>query len=379
MLTQTKRVYLSPPHMGDRERELLLDAFDSNWIAPLGPHVNAFEREFAAKVGASHTVALSSGTAALHLSLRLLGIQPGDEVLTSTLTFVATANAISYVGAQPVFIDSNRETWNMDPNLLAEELRRCADRGKLPKAIVTVDVNGQCADYKPIREICDHYGVPIVEDAAEALGATYHEESAGNFGEIGCFSFNGNKIITTSGGGMLVTENEHWANRARHLATQARDPAAHYEHSEIGHNYRLSNLLAAIGRGQLSLLDDRVRRRREIFDRYVQELSELPGIEFMPEPEGFFSSRWLTSLTVDPKLLGVSREDLRLALETENIESRPVWKPMHMQPVFQHCRSVVSGVSESLFRDGLCLPSGSSMTEEDQQRTIKKILETRSV
>tara|TARA_R110002049_G_scaffold27321_2_gene94040 strand:- start:125361 stop:126500 length:1140 start_codon:yes stop_codon:yes gene_type:complete len=377
MLTETKRVYLSAPHMGERERELLLDAFDSNWIAPLGPHVNAFEQEFAAKVGASHAVALSSGTAALHLSLRLLNIQPGDEVLTSSLTFVATANSICYVGAKPVFIDSDRRTWNMDPNLLAEELQRCSQRGKLPKAVLTVDVNGQCADYGPIREICDQYEVPIVEDAAEALGATYRGEHAGSFGVTGCFSFNGNKIITTSGGGMLVTENESWANRARHLATQARDPAPHYEHSEIGHNYRLSNLLAAIGRGQLAVLDNRVQRRREIFKRYESELSAIPGIKFMPEPQEFFSTRWLTALTIDPNLAGMSREEIRLALESENIESRPIWKPMHMQPAFQDCRAVASGVSESLFRDGLCLPSGSSMTDDDQQRTLNKIFELR--
>ena len=375
MLTKHERVYLSPPHMGDRERQLLLDAFDSNWIAPLGPHVNAFEQEFAEKVGASHAVALSSGTAALHLSLRLLNVQPGDEVIASTLTFVATANAICYVGAKPVFIDSDRETWNMDPHLLADELRRCSDKGRLPKAVVTVDVNGQCADYDSIREICDQYEVPIVEDAAEALGATYRDTPAGNFGVLGCFSFNGNKIITTSGGGMLVTENEDWANHARHLATQARDPAPHYEHSEIGHNYRLSNLLAAVGRGQLSVLDQRVLRRRAIFDRYSRELSDVPGIRFMPEPDGFYSTRWLTAITVDPGKTGVSREEIRVALEAENIESRPVWKPMHMQPAFQDCRAVSSGVSESLFRDGLCLPSGSSLSEEDQGRTTRKILE----
>ena len=377
MQTTRERVYLSPPHMGDRERELLLDAFDSNWIAPLGPHVNAFEQEFAEKVGASHAVALSSGTAALHLSLRLLNVQPGDEVITSTLTFVATANAICYVGAKPVFIDSDHETWNLDPHLLADELRRCSDRGKMPKAVVTVDVNGQCADYDPIREICDRYEVPIIEDAAEALGANYRGTPAGNFGVAGCFSFNGNKIITTSGGGMLVTENEDWANHARHLATQARDPAPHYEHSEIGHNYRLSNVLAAIGRGQLSVLDQRVLRRREIFERYFRELSHVPGLRFMPEPDGFYSTRWLTAITVDPHESGFSREEIRLALETENIESRPVWKPMHTQSVFQDCRAVVSGVSESLFRDGLCLPSGSSLSDDDQGRTIDTIIARR--
>jgi len=375
VLTNTKRVYLSPPHMGDAERDLLLEAFDSNWIAPLGPHVNAFEQEFAEKVGAAHAVALSSGTAALHLSLRLLGIQPGDEVLTSTLTFVATANAIRYVGAEPIFIDSDRETWNMDPNLLSKELLACAQRGRLPKAVVVVDVNGQCADYEPIQELCDRYEIPIIEDAAEALGACYRGTPAGRFGALGCFSFNGNKIITTSGGGMLVTEREDWAHQARYLATQARDPAPHYEHSEIGHNYRLSNLLAAIGRGQLSVLDERVARRRAAFELYKRELGGMPGIEFMPEPPECFSTRWLTAIIVNAGLYGVTREEIRLALEEENIESRPVWKPMHLQPVFQRCRAVLSGVSEVFFRDGLCLPSGSSMTMEDQLRTIKTLRE----
>ncbi len=364
------RLYLSPPHMGIRERELLLEAFDSNWIAPLGPHVDAFEREFAAIVGRQYAVAVSSGTAALHLSLNLLGVKAGQEVFTSSLTFVATANAIRYVGAKPVFIDSDQETWNMDPHLLAEELDRCSRAGHLPAGVMVVDVNGQCANYTKICEICESHGVPVIEDAAESLGASLDGKPAGSFGELSCFSFNGNKIITTSGGGMLVTDEEAWAQKARFLATQARDPAPHYEHSETGYNYRMSNLLAAIGRGQLQVLDDRVTRRREIFQRYKIAFADLPGIEFMPEPAGFYSTRWLTALTLAPELLGVDREQVRLALEAENIESRPIWKPMHLQPAFADCRMVGGEVCERLFRDGLCLPSGSNMTDVDQQRVI---------
>jgi pyridoxal phosphate-dependent aminotransferase EpsN len=357
--------------MGEQERALLLDAFDSNWIAPLGPHVDAFEREFAVVAGREHAVAVSSGTAALHLSLKLLGVGAGQEVLTSSLTFVATANAIRYVGAKPVFLDSDRETWNMNPELLAEELDRCSRAGCLPAAVLVVDVNGQCANYTKISEICESYGVLIIEDAAESLGASLDGKPAGSFGELGCFSFNGNKIITTSGGGMLVTDNQQWATQARYLSTQARDPAPHYEHSVTGYNYRMSNLLAAIGRGQLQVLEDRVSRRREIFRRYREALGELPGIQFMPEPDGFHSTRWLTALTIDPELFGADREQVRLALEAEAIESRPVWKPMHMQSAFADCRVVGGQVCEDLFRDGLCLPSGSSMSDDDQQRVIE--------
>ncbi len=370
------RVYLSPPHMGATELARLTEAFESNWIAPLGPNVDGFEREFAEKIGSQFAVAVSSGTAALHLSLRLLKIQPGDEVLTSSMTFVATANAISYMGARPVFIDSDEATWNMDPQLLEDELNRCAVRKRLPKAVVIVDVNGQCANYRDLMPLCLRFGIPIVEDAAEALGATHRDIAAGRFGAIGCFSFNGNKIITTSGGGMMVTEDEAWANEARFLATQARDAAPHYEHSTIGYNYRLSNLLAAIGRGQLEVLDDRVAARRRIFSTYVEALQDLPGVTFMPEPEGFFSTRWLTSLTIDPGCFGATREDVRLALEAENIEARPVWKPMHLQSAFADCRAATNGVSERLFRDGLCLPSGSAMSSEDQQRTIDVVRAT---
>ena len=368
--SKLERVYLSPPHMSGEERSLLLDAFDSNWIAPLGPHVDAFEREFAEKVKVDHAVALSSGTAALHLALRLLDIGAGDRVIVSSLTFAATANAVTYVDAAPVFVDSNFETWNLDPNLLAEELERSAKAGELPKAMIVVDVNGQCADYEPILKLARFYEVPVIEDAAEALGAMYNKQPAGTFGDIACFSFNGNKIITTSGGGMLVTNRKDWADRARYLASQARQPAAHYEHTEVGYNYRMSNLLAAIGRGQLRVLDDRVKARCQNFEFYREHLSNLPGIEFMPEPENFLSTRWLTCLTINPAEFGASREDIRLALEAENIESRPVWKPMHLQPAFANCRAVGGKVSEHLFQAGLCLPSGSNLTEADLMRVV---------
>ncbi len=370
------RIYLSPPHMSPRERELLLAAFDTNWIAPLGPEVDQFEREFAAAVGAEYAAALSSGTAAIHLALIMLGVKPGDEVITSTLTFAATANAITYCGATPVFIDSEPDTWNMDPALLAEELEACAARGRLPAAVVLVDLYGQCADYEPILAICNRYDVPLIEDAAEALGAQYQGRSAGRFGLIGCFSFNGNKIITTSGGGMLVSDRRDLVERARFMASQSRDPAPHYQHSHIGYNYRLSNLLAAIGRGQLSVLNDRVERRRANFDFYVQALGGLPGIEFMPEGPGSRSTRWLTCILIDSDRFGATPDEIRLALERENIEARPLWKPMHCQPVFSHCRVRGGAVSENLFRRGLCLPSGSSLTEEDRCRVVEVIRST---
>ena len=364
--------------MSEHERELLLEAFDSNWIAPLGPHVNAFEKEFAEKVGVSNAVALSSGTAALHLSLLLLGVEPGDEVITSSLTFSATANAITYLGAKPIFIDSNRETWNMDPDLLAEELAACKKRGKLPKAVVPVDLYGQCADYDRILPVCQEYGVPVIEDAAEALGATYRDRPAGNFGVLSCFSFNGNKIITTSGGGMLVSENKEWIDRARFLSTQARDPAPHYQHSHIGYNYRMSNLLAAVGRGQLRVLDERVEQRRANYHFYRQALGDLPGIAFMPEFPAGRPTCWLTCITVDPVAFGADREAIRIALEQENIEARPVWKPMHLQPVFADCRVRGGNVAADLFDRGLCLPSGSSLSADNRARVATIIRQVRA-
>jgi len=370
------RIYLSPPHMGAAERELLLEAFDSNWISTIGPHVDAFEREMAAACGVAHAAGLSSGTAALHLALILLGVGRDDEVICSDLTFAASANAITYVGAAPVFIDSERKSWNLDPDLLEEELSICAQRGKLPKAVIVVDLYGQCADYHRIVPICARYGVPIIEDAAEALGASYGGKPAGKFGILSALSFNGNKIMTTSGGGMLISDRKDYIDLAKKLATQAREPVAHYEHTMVGYNYRLSNLLAAVGRGQLQSLNDRVALRRATFEHYKQALKEEDGITFMPEIEGGFSTRWLTCTMVDPVKFGASREDIRLHLESMNIESRAVWKPMHLQPVFRDHRMIGGAVSEHLFEYGLCLPSGSNLTDGDKDRIVSGILST---
>jgi dTDP-4-amino-4,6-dideoxygalactose transaminase len=370
------RIYLSPPDVGAAERNLLLDAFDSNWIAPLGPHVDAFEREFAAAVDVPFAVALSSGTAALHLSLLAIGVHAGDEVVTSTMTFAATANAIAYVGATPVFIDASSDTWTMDPDLLEEELNERADRGRLPAAVIAVDLYGQCCDYARIASACERHGVPLIEDAAEALGASFRGKPAGGFGVCAAFSFNGNKIVTTSGGGMLVSHSRAVIERARHLATQARDAAPHYEHSDVGFNYRMSNLLAAVGRGQLRSLDDRVCRRRTIRRRYEQELSGIDGVAFLPEAPYGRSNAWLTCMTVDARAFGASREQIRLHLESKNIESRPAWKPMHLQPVFRHCRVRGGAVAARLFETGLCLPSGSSLSPADQTSVIAAIVET---
>lgn len=377
MSSSRPRIYLSPPHMGDQERALLLEAFDSNWIAPLGPHVDAFERELAERVGVPHAVALSSGTAALHLALLMLGVTRGDEVVVSTLTFAASANPITYLGATPVFIDAEPKTWNMDPDLLEQELADCAKRGKLPKAVVAVDLYGHVCDYARIRATCDRYEVPLIEDAAEALGSTRAGRSAGSFAAMGVFSFNGNKIITTSGGGMLVSERKEWIDKARFLSTQARDPAPHYEHSHIGFNYRLSNLLAAVGRGQLQVLDQRVAARRANNAFYRQALSEAPGIEFLADATDGTWNAWLTCLTVDPEAFGADREALRVALEKENIEARPVWKPMHLQPVFSGCRVRGGQVAERLFNRGLCLPSGSSLTPEERQLVVNVVASVR--
>jgi dTDP-4-amino-4,6-dideoxygalactose transaminase len=356
--------------MSGREQAYVAEAFASNWIAPLGPHVDAFEQEFCDAVGARHALALNSGTAALHLALRLTGVGPGDEVLVSTLTFSASVNPILYEGGCPTFIDSERASWNMDPDLLVETLAARARAGKLPKAVIVVHLYGQSANLEPIMAACQHYGLPLIEDAAEALGATYKGQSPGIFGQAGIFSFNGNKIITTSSGGMLVSDDKAFIDQARKLATQARDPAPHYQHSEIGYNYRLSNVLAGIGRAQLAVLADRVRARRANFDYYYQALSPLPGLQFMPEAAWGRHNRWLTVLTIDPALFGADREAVRLALEAENIEARPVWKPMHLQPVFADYAAVGGRVAEVLFRDGLCLPSGSNLTQPDLARVV---------
>lgn len=371
------RTYLSSPHMSGEELALIQQAFDENWVAPLGPHVDAFERELAAYVGVSHAAALSSGTAALHLALRLLGVQRGDDVICSSLTFSASANPIVYEGANPVFIDAERATWNMDPALLAEELDDAARRGKRPKAVIVVDLYGQSADWSPIREACARHDVPIIEDAAEALGADYHGRKCGTFGRIGVFSFNGTKIITTSGGGMLVSDDKVLVERARFLATQARDPAPHYEHSTVGFNYRLSNICAAIGRAQLRVLEDRVAARRRVFARYEEAFRDLPGIAFMPEAPFGRANRWLTCIVVDPVAFGATREDIRLALAEKDIEARPVWKPMHLQPVFAGARMRGGAVSEDLFARGLCLPSGSNLAADAQDRVIDVVRATR--
>jgi dTDP-4-amino-4,6-dideoxygalactose transaminase len=374
-MTTPKRIFLSPPEVGRLERSFLLDAFDSNWIAPLGPHVDAFEREFAEAIGVPYAVALSSGTAALHLALASLGIGRGDEVMTSTMTFAATANAVIYVGATPSFVDVCPSTWTLDPDLLEEELRDRARRGRLPSAVIAVDLYGQCCDYARILASCERYDVPLVEDAAEALGATYGQRAAGAFGRCAAFSFNGNKIITTSGGGMLVSHSRHIVDRARHLATQARDEAPHYEHSEVGFNYRLSNLLAAIGRAQLRALDDKIVRRQAIRRRYEQGLQELPGIGFPTQAPYGQSNAWLTCITVDEPAFGASAGDIREHLQSKNIEARPVWKPMHLQPAFRHCRLRGGSIAAKLFATGLCLPSGSGLSAADQASVIAAIAE----
>jgi len=367
------RIYLSPPHMGGEEIEFVRKAFDSNYIAPLGPQVDAFEGEFCEKIGALYGVALTSGTAALHLALHLAGVGSGDDVLTSTLTFIGSVSPITYLGARPVFIDCDRATWNMDPDLLINELGKRADRSRLPKAVVLVHLYGQCADIAPILKACNSYGVTLIEDAAEALGATYQGRYAGTFGKLGIYSFNGNKIITTSGGGMLVSEDEDLVQKARFLSQQARDPAPHYEHTEIGYNYRMSNILAAIGRGQLKVLDERIESKRNIFAYYHEALGNLPGIEFMPEANYGRSTRWLTCLTINPGIFGADRETVRLALEAQNIEARPVWKPMHLQPVFESFSCIGGSVAEDIFNKGLCLPSGTAMTRKELDRVVKII------
>ncbi len=364
----SSRIYLSPPHMEQADLAAMQNAFASNWVAPAGPELDHFEREFAARVGARHATAVSSGTAALHLALLVAGIGPGDDVLCSTFTFVASANPIRYVGANPVFIDSETSSWNLDPALLETYLARRAKTLRLPRALVLVHLYGQSADVAPILEICARYGVMVIEDAAEALGATYQGKAPGTFGRCGVFSFNGNKIITTSGGGMLVSDDEDLVERARFLATQARDTAWHYQHSQTGYNYRLSNLLAAMGRSQLRMLDNRVELRRKNFDLYRAHLDGVPGLSFMPEASFGRCTRWLVCLQIDAARYGGDPESLRAALETHNIESRPVWKPLHLQPLFSSCEKIGGEVSEILYNRGLCLPSGSNLSAADIER-----------
>jgi dTDP-4-amino-4,6-dideoxygalactose transaminase len=370
-------ILLSTPHLSEHERGFVEDAFATNWIAPIGPNVDAFERELADKVGVAHAAALSSGTAAIHLALKVLGIGEGDRVFTSSLTFVATANPILYVGAEPVFIDSEPETWNMSPAALARALDAADHAGTLPKAVMPVGLYGQSPDMAAIVDLCARYDIPIIEDAAESLGATYNGEAAGTFGRLGVYSFNGNKIITTSGGGMLVSDDGALIERARFLATQAREQAPWYEHRDVGFNYRMSNILAGIGRGQLKVLDERVAQRRSVFDRYVQALEHVDGLTWMGEPTGHRASRWLSVATLDTRRTGIDPTSVIEHLASQRIEARRVWKPMHLQPLFADNaywpHHDGESVSEHLFKVGLCLPSGSNLTRTMQQRVTDQL------
>ncbi len=364
----SERIYLSPPSQSGEEETAVVAALRSNWIAPLGPEVDAFERELAAQSGVGHALATASGTAAIHLALIALGVTPGDVVIAPSFTFIGSVSPVTYLGAEPWFIDSEASSWNLDPDLLIEALETARVEGRWVGAVIAVDLFGQCADYERIAPICSEYGVPLIEDAAEALGATYRGRPAGSFGSVGILSFNGNKIITTSGGGAALSDDAAVVERCRHLATQAREPVLHYEHTEIGFNYRMSNILAALGRAQLATIDQRVEARRRVFDAYVSALGEIPGLRFMPEAPYGRSSRWLTTLTVDPHEFGASHQDIIEALAADNIEARPVWKPMHLQPVFTRARVFGGAVSARLFETGLCLPSGTDMSEEDIAR-----------
>jgi dTDP-4-amino-4,6-dideoxygalactose transaminase len=371
-----KKIWLSSPHMGGNEIKYVQEAFETNWIAPLGPHVDGFEKDLMAFNGIAAAAALSSGTAALHLALILLDVGPGDEVICQSFTFSASANPIVYQGATPVFVDSEFQTWNMCPDSLRAAILDRSDKGKMPKAIIPVHLYGMPARMNEIMAIADEYGIPVIEDAAEALGSSYHGKPCGSFGSFGVLSFNGNKIITTSGGGALLSADSEKIQKARFLSTQARDNAPHYQHSHIGYNYRMSNVCAAIGRGQMEVLQDRVEQRRKNYARYFSELGNMPGITFLPEPEGSFSNRWLTTILVDPSETrgGVTRELIRLHLENLNIESRPLWKPMHLQPVFSKYPYYGPGqVASRLFDDGLCLPSGSNLEDSEIQMVINEI------
>ncbi|OWP63709.1 pyridoxal phosphate-dependent aminotransferase [Hymenobacter amundsenii] len=368
------RLYLSPPHLGRHELNYLHKAIEDNWVAPVGPNLDGFEQDICAFTGVKHALALNSGTAAIHLGLRLLGVGPGDEVLCPSFTFVATANPITYLGATPVFIDSEAETWNMCPKRLREALEDRRRQNRQPRALIVVHLYGMPCKLREIMAVAAEFGVPVLEDAAEALGATYEGQALGSFGAVGVFSFNGNKILTTSGGGVLVTNNADWAARARSWATQARDDAPYYQHSELGYNYRLSNLLAGIGRGQMGLLDERVKKRREIYAWYQDKLQGMPGLSFGPtEPAGGRSNRWLSCLLLDPAETTVTPEQLRLHLETHNVESRPLWKPLHLQPLFASVPMYGGEVCTDLFTRGLCLPSGSAMSDTDLRRVASAV------
>jgi dTDP-4-amino-4,6-dideoxygalactose transaminase len=372
-----EQILLSTPHMGDSEISFIEDAFRTNWIAPTGPNVDAFEHEVAEKVGAKHAVALSSGTAAIHLALVLLGVGPGDVVFCSSLTFAASVNPIAYQGAEPVLIDSEPESWNMSPAALERGLESARRENRLPKAVIVVCLYGQSADMAPIIALCDQYGVPMVEDSAESLGAKYQGKSSGTFGRIGIYSFNGNKIITTSGGGMIVTEERDLAEKARFLSTQARDPALHYQHSTIGYNYRMSNILAGIGRGQIKVLDQRVAARRAIYARYCEAFKDASWLKMMPVPSWSYSTHWISACTIEDDVRGHTATGIIQKLFGEFIEARPVWKPMHLQPVFarySYFRHGNDSVSDGLFERGICLPSGSNMTEAQIDRVAQTVL-----
>ena len=369
------KIWLSSPHMGGKEEVYVKEAFDTNWIAPLGPHVDGFENDLCNFTGVQAAAALSSGTSAIHLALILLGVKAGDEVICQSFTFSASANPIVYQGATPIFIDSESDTWNMCPKHLRLAIEDRIAKGKKPKAIIPVHLYGMPANMKKIKGIANEFNIPIIEDAAEAIGSSIDNKACGSFGELGVLSFNGNKIITTSGGGALIGDNEDLIKKARFLATQARDAAPHYQHSHIGYNYRMSNVCAAIGRGQMEVLDDRIAQRRSNFEYYVNRLVDIDGITFLAEPDGYFSNRWLTTILVDPsKTNGITRENIRLALENENIESRPLWKPMHLQPIFAGAPFYGDGTSEQLFEKGLCLPSGSNLTHLDLDRVLNGII-----
>lgn len=363
------KIWLSSPHMGGTELNYIHEAFESNWVAPLGPNVNGFEQDLANYTGAKHAAALTSGTAAIHLALVMLGVKAGDEVICQSFTFSASANPITYVGATPVFVDSEKDTWNMSPEFLRIAIEDGIKRNKKAKAIIPVHLYGMPAKMPEIITIANEYNIPVIEDAAEGLGSHINGKFLGTFGDIGVLSFNGNKIITTSGGGALISDNKEFADEARFLSTQARDNAPHYQHSKIGYNYRMSNISAGIGRGQMEVLNDRVKQRRENFEFYKNQLKDISEISFLEEPHNYYSNRWLTCITIDPQSK-VNREALRLALEADNIESRPLWKPMHLQPVFSNTKFFGDGTAEYLFEHGLCLPSGSNLSEDDLKRVI---------
>ncbi|MFO7810306.1 MAG: aminotransferase class I/II-fold pyridoxal phosphate-dependent enzyme [Candidatus Delongbacteria bacterium] len=369
-----KKIWLASPHIGEEEQRFVKEAFDTNWIAPLGPNVDAFESEMCEYLNIASAAALSSGTAAIHLALVMNGVGPGDEVVCQCFTFSGSANPIAYQFARPVFVDSESDSWNMDPELLEKTITdRKKITGKKPKAVIAVHLYGQSARIEEIAAICKEHNILLIEDAAEALGGSYKGKKLGTFGDIGILSFNGNKILTTSGGGMLVSDDPGVSEKARFLATQARDNAPHYEHSTIGYNYRMSNVLAGIGRGQLKVLDERVKRKRQIFEIYYRAFEDISGISFQPEPENSSGNRWLTAITVDPGKTGVSREHIRKELLKQNIESRPLWKPMHIQPVFKDCSSYCNGSSEKLFDQGLCLPSDTKLSDGDIRYIIEMV------